>query len=262
MGSDSFNTEYFQEQKNRQERVLQHLANRLRQKSFTIDQTLWENPELTFLNQGNALRHFLKQHQCYKHLETFPSNPFFSALYSQKSFLKKKTTGWIHGVCLIQWKPLLEGKLTPLTREELDKTLALLVSTEKVLNLIALYHLGGFEKELYSHQEGLLHEVPYQLYFIEDHPHSGFSVQGKSTGLRQIFEPQEPEEKEEKLRNYLKLHKKLSIRGGYLTLQEIAKDWGSPEKDLKPLMEALLKNHEELFLEEIRQTLLIKRRIT
>lgn len=262
MNSQTFSLEQISALKSRQERMIQTLAERLREKSFSIEGNLWETPQLQFRDQGVALRHFLKQENRYTLLDQFPLNPSISATYTTKGFLSpKKTIGVIHSSTWISWNTLLSSSETPhlMPSEEIAQQIALFISSAPVLNIISLYHPNGFSAEALRLQEGIQNRTPYQLYFIQDAPSQAYSITGKSSGFRALFDPETPAEKQQRLQKNLTQHKKLAVRGNYLSLAELEKEWGIPEIQLLPLLKEIVPHCEGIRLEYLQETYIIKR---
>lgn len=260
MAPPALSLEKIKELKSRQERILQTIARRLREKSLLIEEVPWQKPVFKHYDQGSALRYFLKQHQIYEYLDDFPANPGFSACYSQKSFFQSKILGSIHLLSYLSWDSCLESQLafSPLSRKEFESQLISQTVFSKGIQLIALYAPCGFAPDLLEHQEGNHEGVPYQLYLITETAQA-FWVSGKSTGLRSLFDPEELEEKMQRVQRNIQKHKKLAVRGGYVLLKELEEEWGIPQNQIRTYLQELLPKMEGFQLEEIRETSILKR---
>ncbi|MEK7487672.1 MAG: hypothetical protein AABZ60_25360 [Planctomycetota bacterium] len=260
MESHTLSPEKLKELKSRQERILQSLARRIREKSLIIEGISWQTPLFKHYDQGNALRYFLKQHQLYEYLDAFPVNPGFSASYSQKTLFHSKSLGCIHILAYLPWASCLQ---TPpsfplLSRKEFETQLLSTLIFSKGLQLIVIYSSSGFAPDLLEHQEGSQEGIPYQLYLISDTAQA-FWVSGKSSGLRNLFDPEEPDEKIQRLQRNIEKHKKLAVRGGYVPLKELEQEWGIPQFQLRAYLQEILPHLVGFQLEEVRDTSILKR---
>ena len=107
-----------------------------------------------------------------------------------------------------------------------------------------------------------MEKTPYQLYLISDLNEKAFQIYGKSTDLRNLFDPEEFSEKVSRIQDEINNNKKLNVRGGYVPIKDLSKEWAVPESQLIPLLnEEILSKEPNFTLEEIRDMKILKRKV-